>query len=142
MGSPPIGFSQSPFLRPPTSNISSSVGSSLYEFASHNSGLSPGQQNPFGQQVANQQNQAYLLEIQRLREELVITRSKSVKNEEDLKMVCRLLLVFLIPKTTLANPNMLIAQIKQACEYWKKEAEKAFMEKEEAERRSRSDQIF
>ena len=90
LNSPLVGFGQSPLNH----NVSSSVGSSLYDFASH-SGMSPNnqqhqqqqqqQQLNLIQQQQNHQQQALLVsEIHRLRDELNSSR--------------------------------------QACEFWKKEA--------------------
>merc|ERR1712029_45815 len=93
ISSPLVGFGQSP-------NISSSVGSSLYDFASH-SGMSPTNQQHQQQQInlLQQNHQAMLMnEIHRLREELSMTKSKGIKYEEELQMA------------------------KKACEFWKNEA--------------------
>lgn len=85
LNSPMVNFGQSPLA---TGNVSSSVGSSLYDFASH-SGMSPTNQQHHQNAIQNmlqQQNQQAMLvnEIHRLREELTISKSKGIKYEEEL----------------------------------------------------------
>lgn len=93
INSPLVGFGQSPLSTTSLNhNISSSVGSSLYDFVSH-SNMSPTNQQQHQQlnliQQHQQQNQAILMhEIHRLRDELAMTKSKGIKYEEELQMVC------------------------------------------------------
>ena len=87
LNSPMVNFGQSPLSAAASHNVSSSVGSSLYDFASH-SGMSPTNQQHH-QNALNilqqNQHQAFLVnEIHRLREELNITKSKGIKYEEEL----------------------------------------------------------
>jgi len=113
ISSPLVGFGQSPLSTASLNhNVSSSVGSSLYDFASH-SNMSPTSQQQHlnliqqQQQQQQQHNQQQILmnEIHRLRDELALTNSKRLKYEEELELA------------------------KKACEFWKNEAEKAKIEK-------------
>lgn len=85
LNSPMMNFGQSP-LSAASHNVSSSVGSSLYDFASH-SGMSP-TNAAHHQNALNmlQQNQQVMLmnEIHRLRDELTKTKNKGIKYEEEL----------------------------------------------------------
>lgn len=87
LNSPMVNFGQSPLSAATSHNVSSSVGSSLYDFASH-SGMSPTNQQHHQNalNMLQQQNQQAMLvnEIHRLREELTITKSKGIKYEEEL----------------------------------------------------------
>jgi len=112
INSPLVGFGQSPLSAASLNhNVSSSVGSSLYDFASH-SNMSPTNQQQLNMMQQNQQQAILMNEIHRVRDELAITQSKVIKYEEELQMA------------------------KKACEFWKNEAEKAKMDREDIERRN------
>lgn len=91
INSPLVGFGQSPLSTTSLNhNVSSSVGSSLYDFASH-SNMSPTNQqqqlNLIQQQQQHNQQAILMNEIHRLRDELVMTKNKGIKYEEELQLV-------------------------------------------------------